>query len=52
MVPIFQHCYILYFSDPAYSCELLGHAKALYDFATGHRKKYSDSITDAGAYYS
>jgi hypothetical protein len=31
---------------------LVQHAKELYDFADKHRKKYSDSITDAAGYYN
>jgi len=39
-------------SDPAYSALLLQHAKELYQFADQYRGKYSDSITDAQAYYN
>ncbi len=38
--------------DPAYSATLLQHAKQLYTFADTYRGKYSDAITDAGAYYN
>jgi hypothetical protein len=39
-------------SDPAYSALLLQHAKELYQFADQYRGKYSDSITDAQAFYN
>ncbi|WP_018751213.1 glycoside hydrolase family 9 protein [Paenibacillus sanguinis] len=38
-------------SDPGYSALLLQHAKELYQFADQYRGKYSDSITDARAFY-
>ena len=38
--------------DPTYSATLLSHAKQLYTFADTYRGKYSDAITDAGAYYN
>ena len=38
--------------DPAYSEELLTHAKQLLDFAYAEpRGKYSDSVTDAAKFY-
>ncbi|MEM6631135.1 MAG: glycoside hydrolase family 9 protein [Bacteroidota bacterium] len=37
--------------DPAYSQELLEHAKKLYEFADSYRGAYSDAITDAATYY-
>jgi uncharacterized protein YjdB len=39
-------------SDPTYSATLLTHAKQLYNFADTYRGKYTDAITDAGAYYN
>lgn len=39
-------------ADPAYADELLRHARELYAFADVHRGRYSDSITDAQAYYN
>ncbi len=39
-------------SDPAYSAELLSHARELYSFADTYRGKYSDAITDATAFYN
>ncbi|XP_074306112.1 endoglucanase 13-like [Silene latifolia] len=38
--------------DPKYSSLLLTHAKQLFDFATSHQGKYSDSIPAAAKYYS
>jgi len=38
--------------DPAYSSNLLTHAKQLFDFANNYRGKYSDSITDAKNFYA
>ncbi|KAF3328608.1 endoglucanase 19-like protein [Carex littledalei] len=38
-------------SDPAYSNELLEHAKQLFDFADKYRGKYDSSITVAQKYY-
>ncbi len=37
--------------DPAYSAELIKHAKELYDFADNYRGSYSDAIPDAAAFY-
>ncbi|KAK1302334.1 Endoglucanase 6 [Acorus calamus] len=37
--------------DPAYSGELLNHAKQLFDFADKYRGKYDSSITVAQKYY-
>lgn len=39
-------------TDPDYASQLLGHAEALYAFADTHRGKYSDSITNAVAFYN
>lgn len=39
-------------SDPAYAQTLLTHAEQLYAFADNYRGKYSDSITDAQAFYN
>lgn len=39
-------------SDPAYSAKLLTHAKQLFTFADTVRKKYSECITDAAAFYN
>lgn len=39
-------------SDPAYAQTLLTHAEQLYSFADTYRGKYSDSITDATAFYN
>ncbi|MEF2966994.1 glycoside hydrolase family 9 protein [Paenibacillus sp. M1] len=39
-------------TDPAYSAELLQHARELYNFADQYRGKYSDSITDATQFYN
>ena len=39
-------------SDPSYSATLLSHAEQLYSFADTYRGKYSDSITDATAFYN
>ncbi|KAK4008784.1 endoglucanase F [Daphnia magna] len=38
-------------SDATYSANLLNVAKQLYDFAKNYRGIYSNSISDAGAYY-
>lgn len=38
--------------DPAYAATLLRHARELYDFANQYRGKYSDSITNAQAFYN
>jgi hypothetical protein len=38
--------------DSAYSAILIQHAKDLYEFADNFRGKYSDSITDAQAFYN
>ncbi|KAL9240168.1 hypothetical protein vseg_014417 [Gypsophila vaccaria] len=38
--------------DPTYSASLLTHAKQLYEFATAHQGKYSDSIPIAAKFYS
>ncbi|WP_458008555.1 glycoside hydrolase family 9 protein [Flavobacterium sp. PL002] len=38
--------------DPAYSAILLSHAKQLYTFGNTYRGKYSESITDATAFYN
>ncbi|KAK8935595.1 Endoglucanase 6 [Platanthera zijinensis] len=37
--------------DPAYSNQLLTHAKQLFDFADKYRGKYDSSITVVGKYY-
>ncbi|MQL96024.1 hypothetical protein Taro_028693 [Colocasia esculenta] len=42
---VFRH------SNPAYSNELLNHAKQLFDFADKYRGKYDGSITVAQKYY-
>ncbi|RCU50421.1 glycosyl hydrolase family 5 [Corallincola holothuriorum] len=39
-------------TDPTYAATLLTHAKQLYSFADKYRGKYSDSITDAKAFYN
>ncbi|EAR10027.1 glycoside hydrolase family 9 protein [Reinekea blandensis] len=39
-------------TDPAYAQNLLTHAEQLYQFADTYRGKYSDSITDAQAFYN
>jgi hypothetical protein len=39
-------------SDAAYSANLLAVARQLYDFAKTYRGIYSQSIADAGSYYS
>ncbi len=38
-------------SDPAYSETLIAHAEQLYNFADTYRGVYSESITDAAAFY-
>ena len=38
--------------DDAYATELIDHAELLYSFADERRGKYSDSITDAYAFYN
>jgi len=38
--------------DAAYADQLLARARQLYTFADTYRGKYSDCITDAGAYYN
>ncbi|XP_065017864.1 endoglucanase 6-like [Musa acuminata AAA Group] len=42
---VFRH------SNPAYSCQLLSHAKQLFEFADKYRGKYDSSITVARRYY-
>jgi hypothetical protein len=39
-------------SDAAYADQLLARARQLYTFADTYRGKYSDCISDAGAYYN
>ncbi len=39
-------------TDPGYAALLLKHAKELYQFADQYRGKYSDSISDATAFYN
>jgi hypothetical protein len=38
-------------ADEAYSKQLLASAIKAYEFATAHIGKYSDSVSDAGAFY-
>ncbi|CAL9084395.1 unnamed protein product [Musa textilis] len=38
-------------SNPSYSCQLLSHAKQLFEFADKYRGKYDSSITVARRYY-
>jgi len=38
-------------SDPAYSAQLIKHAKELFEFADKYRGLYSDSIADAKIFY-
>ncbi|MFC6755329.1 glycoside hydrolase family 9 protein, partial [Halorubrum tibetense] len=38
--------------DPAYSANLISHAKQLYSFANTYRGKYSACITDASGFYN
>ena len=46
-------CSILFqSSNPTYASNLLAQAKKLYKFADTYRGKYSDSITDAQAFYN
>lgn len=37
--------------DPTYSAKCLAHARKLYSFAKNYKGKYSDCITNAGAFY-
>ncbi|GIO11312.1 endoglucanase [Cohnella xylanilytica] len=39
-------------TDPAYSAQLLTHAKQLYSFADTYRGKYTDCVTDAASFYN
>lgn len=39
-------------SNPTYAATLLNQAKKLYTFADTYRGKYTDTITDAAAYYN
>ncbi|XP_023642488.1 endoglucanase 14 [Capsella rubella] len=39
-------------SNGAYAKVLIGHAKALFEFAKAHPGKYQSSITDAGRFYA
>lgn len=38
-------------ADPAYSKQLLDASIKAYQFATKHTGKYSDAVSDAGAFY-
>jgi len=43
--------YRLLYLDPTFSSTLLSHAEELFKFAESHPGKYSESISDANAYY-